>query len=95
MSVQKICYTLSIVPGQKDLTLKSLNIYHIVLEDSKCTLFIKELLKTTRQNFHQTPIKFRSYPDIEEISVIKNLHDYIVKTKNLRMTGQLTISLKK
>ena len=68
------------------------NIEHM---DSKCTFFITETLKTTRKIFHQSPIEWRSYLDNEKIHVIKTLHDYTDKTKNLRTAGQLIISCKK
>ena len=60
----------------------------MVLEDSKYFFFIKKPLKTTTKNFHQPPIEFRSYPGNEKTCVIKTLHDYISKTKNLRTAGR-------
>ena len=68
---EKLVILLSILWRQRDQTLKSLYVEHMVLEDSKCTFFINEPLKTTRKNFHQPPIKFRSYPDNEKNVLLK------------------------
>ena len=62
----------------------------MVLKDSKYTFFIKKPLKTIRKKFHQPPIEFRSYSDNEKICVIKTLHDYIDKTKNLKQLDKKT-----
>ena len=45
---------LFILPGQRDQTLKALNIEHVALEEPKCTFFIKALLKTARRKFLST-----------------------------------------
>lgn len=92
---EKLVVLLSILSGQTEETLKVLNVEHMVLEDSKCTFFIKRLLKTTRKNFHQPPVEIRSNPCNTKICVIKTLHDYIGKSKNLRTTAELIISYKK
>ena len=84
---EKLIILLSLLSGQRDQTLKALYIEHMVLEDSKCIFFIKEPLKTAKKKIHQPPIEFRSYPDNDQICVIKTLHDCIGKTKKMRTTG--------
>ena len=79
----------------KKQTLKTLNLERMVLQESKCTFFIKGPLRNTNKNFYQTPIEIRSYPYNYKNCVIKTLHDHIGKRKNLRTTGQLIISYKK
>ena len=47
-----------LLSGQRDQTVKALNVKDIVLEKGKCTFFIKRPMKTTKPGFHQSPCTF-------------------------------------
>ena len=55
---EKLVILLCLLLGQRDQTMKALNIKNMVLERSKCTFFIKKPMKTTKPGFHQSPIAF-------------------------------------
>ena len=46
--------------GLRDQTIKTLNIYHMALENSKIYIFYQNSIKSDKKNPHGSPIKFRS-----------------------------------
>ena len=53
---EKLVILLCLLSGQRDQSVKALNIKDILLEKGKCTFFIKKPMKTTKPGFHQSPI---------------------------------------
>ena len=49
---EKLVILLCLLSGQRDQTVKALNIKGMLLEKGKCTLFIKRPMKTTKPGFH-------------------------------------------
>ena len=46
--------------GLGNQTIKTLNIYHMALENSKIYIFYQNSIKSDKKNPHGLPIKFRS-----------------------------------
>ena len=75
--------------------MKALNIKDMVLKKGKCTFFIKRPLKTTKPDFHQSPVAFSEYPSNSKICIVTTITHYLEITKDLRITAQPIISYKK
>ena len=84
-----------LLSGQKDQTVKLLNIKDMLLEKGKSTFFIKGTMKTTKPSFHQSPIVFSDYPLNRKIYIVTTITQYLEITKDLRTTDQLIVSCKK
>ena len=81
--------------GQRDQTVKALNIKDMLLEKGKCTFFIKRPMKTTKPGFHQSPIVFSEYPSNRKICIVTTITHYLEIRKDLWTTDQLIVSYKK
>ena len=55
---ERLVILLCLLSGQRNQTVKALNIKDMLLEKSKCILFIKRPIKTIKPSFHQSPIVF-------------------------------------
>ena len=79
--------------GQRDHTIKCLNLDYITISSDKVVLFVPETLKTTRTGHHLPPIELKIFKDIE-LCVIAHLKQYIQMTATFRNTGtnQLLLS---
>ena len=92
---EKLIIFLRLLSGQRNRTVKALNIKDIVLEKAKCTFFIKRPMKTTKAGFHQSPIAFSGYPSNRKICIVATITYYLEIAKDLRITDILIISYKK
>ena len=89
---EKLVILLCLLSGQRDQTVKALNIKNMLLEKDKCTFFIKRPIKTTKPGFHQFSIAFLEYPSNRKIRIATTITHYLEITKDLRITDQLIIS---
>ena len=87
---EKLVTLLCLLSGQRDQTVKALNIKDMLLEKGKSTLFIKRPMKTQKPGFHQSPIVFSEYS-----SIVTTITHYLEITNDLRITDQLIINYQK
>ena len=87
---EKLVTLLCLLSGQRDQTVKALNIKDMLLENGKSTLFIKRPMKTPKPGFHQSPIVFSEYS-----SIVTTITHYLEITNDLRITDQLIINYQK
>ena len=92
---EKLVILLCSLSGQRDQTVKALNIKDMLLEKSKCIFFIKRPMKTAKPSFRQSPIVFSEYPSNRKICIVTTITHYLEITKDLRTTDQLIVSYKK
>ena len=92
---EKLVILLCLLSGQRDQTVKALNIKDMLLEKGKFTFFLKRPMKTTKPGFHQSPVAFSEYPSNRKICIVTTITHYLGITKDLRITDQLIISYKK
>ena len=92
---EKLVILLCLLFGQKDQTLKAVNIKDMLLERGKCTFFIKRPMKTTKPGFYQSLIAFSDYSSNSKICIVTTIIHYLEITKDLQITDQLIISYKK
>ena len=92
---EKLVILLRLLSGQRDQTVKALNIKDMLLEKGKSTFFINRPMKTAKQSFHQSPIVFSTYPSNRKICIVTTINQYLEITKDLRTTDQVVISYKK
>ena len=79
--------------GQRDQTIKCLNLEYIKISSNKVVLFVFKTLKTTRPGHHLPPIGLKTFKD-SELRVVAHLKQYIKMTASFRNTGtnQLLLS---
>ena len=79
--------------GQRDQTIKCLNLDYIKISSDKVVLLVPQTLKTTRPGHHVPPIELKTFKD-SELCVIANLQQYIKMTAPFRNTDtkQLLLS---
>ena len=79
--------------GQRDQTIKCLNLNYIKISSNKVVLFVPETLKTTRPGHHLPPIELKTFKD-SELCVRAHPKQYIKMTAPFRNTGtkQLLLS---
>ena len=92
---EKLVALLCLLSGQRDQTVKALNIKDLLLEKGRCTFFIKRPMKTTKPGLDQSPIAFSEYPSNRKICIVTTITHYLEITEDLRITDQLIISYKK
>ena len=63
----------------------------MVLEKGKYTFFIKRPIKTTKPDFHQSPIVFSEYPLNGNICIATTIIHDLEITKDLRISDQRII----
>ena len=76
---QNYCLT----TGQRDQTIKFLNLECLKVFDDRAILSISDKLKTTRPGHHLPPLELKAYKDVE-LCVVSHLRQYIKLTENLR-----------
>ena len=85
MDITKRMVTLmAFLSGQRAQTLNALDITCMDVKNESYTFFIPSLLKTSRPSFHQEPLTFIEYPQNQKICVVRNIDEYILRTKELR-----------
>ena len=84
---------LCLTTGQRDQTIKCLNLDYIKISSDNVVLFVPETLKTTRPGHHLPPTELKTFKD-NELCVIAHLEQYIKMTAPFRKTGtkQLLLS---
>ena len=90
----KLCFLLCVVSGQRCQTLACINVKDILFQEGKCTIFIRELLKTSRRGVQQLPIELLSFPH-ETICPVTALKSYLEITETIRKSEKLFISWQK
>ena len=90
---RRLAILLCLRTGQRDQTIKCLNLDYIKISSDKVVLFVPETLKTTRTGYHLPPIELKTFKD-SELCVIAHLKQYIKMTAPFRNTGtkQLLLS---
>ena len=69
--------------GQRDQTIKFLNLECLKVFDDRAILFIPHKLKIKRPGHHLLPLELKAYKDVE-LYVVSHLRQYIKLAKNLR-----------
>ncbi len=73
-----------LLSGQRNQTLSAIDVRFISLTEDRVICYISQILKTTRPNFHQSPIDFRSYLLCDSIGPVKNMQAYLSRSIRLR-----------
>ena len=73
-----------LLSGKRDQTLSAIDVRFISLSEDRVICYIRQILKTTRPTFHQSPIDFRSYPLRDSICPVKNMQAYLSRSFKLR-----------
>ena len=71
----RLAIFLCLITGQRDQTIKCLNLDYIKISSDKVVLFVPETLKTTRPGHHLPPIELKTLRD-SELCVIAHLKKY-------------------
>ena len=79
---------LCLTTGQRDQTIKCLNLDCIKISSDKVVLFVPGTLKTTRPGHHLPPIELKTFKD-SELCVIAHLKQYIEMTAPFRNTAMV------
>ena len=89
----RLAKLLCVTTGQRDQTIKCLNLDYIKISSDKVVLFVPETLKTTRPGHHLPPIELKTFKD-SKLCVIAHLKQYIKMTAPFRNTDtkQLLLS---
>ena len=89
----RLAILLCLTTGQRDQTIKCLNLDCIKISSDKVVLFVPETLKTTRPGHHLPPIELKTFKD-SELCVVAHLKQYIKMTASFRNAGtnQLLLS---
>ena len=89
----RLAILLCLTTGQRDQTIKCLNLDYIKISSDKVVLFVSETLKTTRPGHHLPPIELKTFKD-SELYVKAHLKQYIKMTAPFRNTDtkQLLLS---
>ena len=92
---EKLVILMCLLSGQREQTVKALNIKDMVLGKDKCIFIIKRQMKTIKPGSNQSPIGFSEDHSNREICIVTKITHYLEITKDLRITDQLIISYKK
>ena len=89
----RLAILLCLTTGQREQTIKCLNLDCIKISSDKVVLFVTESLKTTRSSHHLPPTELKTYKD-SGLCVVALLKQYIKMTAPFRNTGtnQLLLS---
>ena len=93
----KVTLLLALVTGQRLQTLRAIELDHMELHQTSCTIRISKVLKTTRPGKHMKPITFRAY-HCANLCIVQHLQRCCAATASLRQRprcGQLLISHRK
>ena len=83
----RLAILLCLTTGQRDQTIKCLNLDCIKISSDKVVLFVPETLKTTRPGHHLPPIELKTFKD-SEICVVAHFRKYIKMTAPLEILVQ-------
>ena len=81
----RLAILLYLTTGQREQTIKCLNLDYIKISSDNVVLFVPETLKTTRPGHHLSPIELKTFKD-SELCVIAHLKQYIKMTEPFRNT---------
>ena len=89
----RLAILLCLTTGQRDQTIKCLNLDCIKISSDKVVLFVPETLKSTTPGHHLLPIELKTFKD-SELCVVAHLKQYIKMTASFRNAGtnQLLLS---
>ena len=89
----RLAILLCLTTGQRDQTIKCLNLDCIKISSDKVVLFVPETLKTTRPGHHLPPIELKTFKDCE-LCVVAHLKQYMKMRASFRnaSTNQLLLS---
>ena len=76
---------LCLLTGQLCQTIHKMDMNFIQLEEHRCTITIREVLKHTKVGKHQAPFQFCSYPPDRKICIVEYLREYIKRTSQLKI----------
>ena len=79
----RLTILLCLTTGQRDQTIKFLNLECLKVFDDRAILFIPDKLKTTRSGHHLPPLELKAYKDVE-FCVVSHLRQDITLKGNLR-----------
>ena len=79
----KLAFMLAITSAQRVQTLSLIKISNIIFHEDKCTIIIDQLLKTSRNKFHQQPIEYSKFGN-QNLCIVDLLQSYIDITKEIR-----------
>ena len=79
----KLCFLILLLSGQCIQTFQALNIDYTYLEETKRTLYINKILKTSKPGRHKTHVEFKCYNNIN-LCVMCHLKKYLDLTSELR-----------
>ena len=79
----RLAILLCLTTGQRDQTIKFLNLGCLKVFDDRAILFIPDKLKTTRPRHHLPLLELKAYKDVE-LCIVSHLRQYIKLTENLR-----------
>ena len=82
----RLAILLCLTTGQRDQTIKCLNLDCIKISSDEVVLFVPETLKTTRSGHHLPPIELKTFKD-SELCVVAHLKQYIKMTAPFRNAG--------
>ena len=80
----KVVTLLALLTVQRSQTLHALTLDCISFTDNCVQITVKSLLKTSRPNFHLSPIVFHRYHRHKKLCIYRYLTEYIHRTKSLR-----------
>ena len=90
---ERLATLLCILSAQRDQTLQFIDVRNIIQTDSRCTIVIGDLTKSTRPGFHVKPLEFEKYEN-ENICAMANIQTYMTRTFGKRgLFVQLLISM--
>ena len=101
LSLKELSYQLTfllfILSGQRCQTVHLLALNNITISADKCTFYISQPIKKSRQGTHIPPVAYESYPVDPKLCVVTHIKDCIKRTETLRPPDcqQLLISFLK
>ena len=72
-----------LLSGQRDQTFAAIDIRLMDVSDDRVVCYIDQVLKTTRPDFHQSPIDFCAFPDNKAICPVYNTQQYLFRSFSL------------
>lgn len=79
----KTVMLLSLVTGQRLQTLVAIDIDHVDFQPGRCTIFINQVLKTTKPGQHIAPLQLPNF-DTEALCPVRHLQRYLALTQPIR-----------
>lgn len=88
----KVTMLFLLLSAQRCQTLHLIQLEDIVLSERQVIIHPNKVLKQTRPGAHLEPIILETYPKNEKLCIVKALHEYLHRTKDLRNSNALMIS---